>query len=254
VICEPADLSCRCPDGIKKQSGGSRRPQCGRGFISRGVLDTDRPAKIGLLLKILKALSSTAAMSKQFQIYALPADIERLIAQLREKLNVILISPTSPGPKPTWIESPIRQTSVLPSKQGTSVDCCLVANGLANIQFEHSPTRSTWRVTEESELISFSDCDFDGSVLVRGRFYCQTDFLKGQEIVKKRPEFLQWAESVFRVAKGSLQRSKELDAYVGSDAMAWEKGGGRFVSLALGRNLINASQQMQAGRRQKIGE
>jgi hypothetical protein len=129
-------------------------------------------------------------MSKQFQIYALPADIERLIAQLREKLNLLLISPTSLGPKPTWIESPLQQTSVLPSKQGTSVGCCLVANGLANIHFEHYRNRSAWRVTEESELISFSGCDFDGSVLVRGRFYCQTDFLEGQEIVKKRPEFL----------------------------------------------------------------
>jgi hypothetical protein len=183
-------------------------------------------------------------MSKQFQIYALPSDIEPLIARLREKLDLVLISPTSLGPKPTWIESPIRQNSVLPSEQGTAVNCCLVANGLANIRFKHYPTRSAWHVTEESELISFSGCDFDGSVLVRGRFYYQTDFLKGQEIVAKRPEFLHWAESVFRVAKGNLQRSKELDAYVGADALAWEKGGGRFVSLALpGRGLIYASPQ-----------
>jgi hypothetical protein len=182
-------------------------------------------------------------MSKQFQVYALPSDIERLIAQLRKKLDLVLISPTSLGPKPTWIESPIRQTSVLPSEQGTSVNCCLVANGLAKIQFTHSPKRSVWRVMEDSEVISFSGCDYDGSVLVRGRFYCQTDFLNGQEIVAKGPEFLRWAASVFRVAKGSLHRSKELDAYVGADAMAWEKGGGRFVSLALpGRDLIYASQ------------
>ena len=103
-------------------------------------------------------------------------------------------------------------------------------------------------------MIDFSGCDFDGSVLVRGRFYCQTDYLKGQEIAKKRPEFLQWVERVFRVAKGSLHRSKELDAYVGSDAMAWEKAGGRFVSLALGRNLIYASPQTEGERLQKIRE
>jgi hypothetical protein len=123
-----------------------------------------------------------SAMSKQFQIYALPADIERLITHLRGKLNVVLISPASPGPKPTWIDSPIRQTSVLPSEKGTSVRCCLVANGLANIQFKHYPARSAWHVTEDSELISFSGCDFDGGVLVRGRFYCQTDFLNRQGI------------------------------------------------------------------------
>lgn len=191
-------------------------------------------------------------MSKQFHIYALPADIERLITHLREKLNVILISPTSPGPKPTWIDSPIRQTSVLPSEKGTSVRCCLVANGLANIQFKHYPTRSAWHVTEDSELISLSGCDFDGGVLVRGRFYCQTDFLKRQEIVKKTPEFLHWAESVFRVAKGSLQRSKELDAYVGADAMAWEKVGGRFVSMVFPGRMIYASPLPHARLRQKI--
>jgi hypothetical protein len=77
-------------------------------------------------------------------MYVLPADIERLIAHLRVKLDVVLISSTSPGPEPTWTDSPIRQTSFLPSEKGTSVRRCLVANGLANIQFKHYPARSAW--------------------------------------------------------------------------------------------------------------
>jgi hypothetical protein len=67
--------------------------------------------------------------------------------------------------------------------------------------------------------------------------------LAGKEIVRKRTEFVSWADKVFRFAKKNFQRSRELDAYVGSDALAWKRAGGRFASLALpGHNVIFASE------------
>ena len=147
------------------------------------------------------------------------------------------------SPEPTWVDSPIRNGSLLPSQESSSVNCCLVPNGLANLRFEYCAKQSVWLLTEDSEFIELSGCDFDGKVLVRGRFYCQTDMLAGKEIVRKRTEFVSWADKVFRFAKKNFQRSRELDAYVGSDALAWKRAGGRFASLALpGHNVIFASE------------
>ena len=180
-------------------------------------------------------------MSKQLHMYALPTDIQRIIVHLSERIGVVMISPTSPNPEPSWIESPIRNSSLLPSHESTSVKCCLVPSGLAQIRFKYYAKLSAWHVTDDSEVIFVSGCDFDGEVLVRGRFYCQTDMLNGEEIVPKNLDFVRWADRVFRLAKKNLQRSQDLDAYIGSDALAWEKEGGRFASLALpGHKIIFA--------------
>lgn len=181
-------------------------------------------------------------MSKQLYLYALPTDIDRIMSELRETLSVVLISPRSSHPEPTWIDSPLINNSLLESWDSKSIDCCLIPNGLAEIRFEHYKDQALWHVSEDSESISASGCDFDGKILVRGRFYCRTDVLKVGEIVRKSPEFIRWAESVFRLLKRNLQWSRELGTYVAADALAWERQGGRFASLVLpGHKIIYAS-------------
>jgi hypothetical protein len=91
------------------------------------------------------------------------------------------------------------------------------------------PVLSRWNVQPESEAIEFEGCEFDGSVLVRGRLYFQNDFLIQGMVAPKRKEFLDWADKVFRLAKKSLRRSKTLDAYVGEHAEKWRQQGGRFA-------------------------
>jgi hypothetical protein len=183
-------------------------------------------------------------MSKQFYIYALPTDIERIVAKLKKEVDVGMISLASPRSEPIWLDSPIRDTSLLPSVKSTSVACCFVANGFADIRFRHHTGQSAWHETDESEVIIFTGCDFDGKNLVRGRFYFQTDSLVGPEIIRKRSEFLVWADRIFRLVKRSLQSSRALDAYIGPDALAWERSGGRFATLALpGHKLVFASRE-----------
>lgn len=84
-----------------------------------------------------------------------------------------------------------------------------------------------------SEVIEFSGCDFDGKALLVGRFYFHTDELVDREIVKKRTEFLQWADQVFRYTKKALSRDRELmaplGAYVGKDAIVFREGGGKLA-------------------------
>lgn len=157
-------------------------------------------------------------MSKQFHLYLLPTDVDSLIDTLRTQVGVSLIQSSSPSLTPVLLES-------------ARADCYLSLRG-AEIKMKFIRSRSLWIVDTDSEVIEFSGCEFDGKVLVRGRFYFQTDVLMDGLIVPKRTDFLGWADRVFRVTKKLLVRSKALDAYVGDHAEKWKQNGGRFAWTA----------------------
>jgi hypothetical protein len=173
-------------------------------------------------------------MSRQFRFYLLPSDIERVLVELRVKFSVKLIEEISATLPPVEIDAPFRPSLYsMGSETFTSVRCLLTPPSGAEIKSRYMTKRKLWSVDIQSEVIEFSDCDFDGSVLLIGRFYFQTDFLLDQTIWRKRPEFLDWADKVFRTTKRMLHWSKKLDAYVGKDAARWRQDGGRFVSLKI---------------------
>jgi hypothetical protein len=167
-------------------------------------------------------------MSRQFQVYLLPADVEALIHTLKSQLGVLLIEPFSSGPFPTPLESLLRNDPLMLKTASARVDCYIVPSTEADIKMRFIPTGAHWSVEAESEAIEFAGCEFDGNVLVRGRVYFQNDLLVGDMIVPKRREFLAWADGVFRLAKKSLRRSKAFDAYVGQHAERWRQERGRF--------------------------
>ena len=171
-------------------------------------------------------------MSRQFHLYLLPADAESLIHTLRSRLDISIIRPWSPRPRPMSLESPICNDRLMLRKGSVRVDCYITPSKEAEVKMRYIRARSHWSVAAESEAIEFAGCEFDGSVLVRGRFYFQSDFLVGDTIVRKRRDFLAWADKVFRLAKKSLHRSKTLDAYVGEHAEKWKLEGGRFAWTA----------------------
>jgi hypothetical protein len=164
-------------------------------------------------------------MSKQFRVYLLPSDAKRLLEELRGRNSFRCLSDRSATMEPVDLASPLRQSE---DHRVTSVRCFLAQPSDGKVRLEHYPTLSAWLVQIESEVIEFSGCDFNGDTLRVGRFYFQTDFLAGQEILPKRPEFIAWADKIFRYAKRSLHRSAELDAYVGSDAEEFRNTGGTF--------------------------
>jgi hypothetical protein len=171
-------------------------------------------------------------MSKQFHLYLLPADIESLMQTLRSKLEFSIVRSSSPQPFPVQMESPLISDR-LKLKEGTvRADCYIVPSQNQDIKMKFIPTLSFWDVQIDSEAIEFEGCEFDGSVLLRGRFYFQTDRLVDGLILPKRTEFLSWADNVFRTAKKSLQRSTLFDAYVGEHAERWRQEGGRFAWTA----------------------
>lgn len=172
-------------------------------------------------------------MSRQFQFYLLPADVESLLETLRSRLDISLIQPWSLDARPVPLQSAVVRGALELKGEAVRAHCYIVASSAADIRMKYVVGQSRWLVHEEtSEVIQFFGCEFDGRVLVRGRFYLQTDFLVGDAIVPKRADFLQWADKVFRLTKKLLRRSKGLHAYVGEHADKWRRGGGKFASMA----------------------
>jgi hypothetical protein len=168
-------------------------------------------------------------MGKQFHVYLLPTDAVNLVAHLKNKVDMRLLSSRSDGPEPVEIETPVR------SQGGFSrIDCLLVPNVSAEIKMDHIEAQGYWNVdTLSSEVIEFSGCHFDGNTLKRGRFFYGPGFYKSEHWQEKSPCFLKWTDSVFRNAKKFLKRLPGLDAYLGADAEFWRSKGGVFVALAI---------------------
>jgi hypothetical protein len=171
-------------------------------------------------------------MSKQCRFYLLPSDVECLLAELRSQVGLKLISRRSLVLKPTALESPFSEyVSQATKAKFLHVNCFLMPPMEAEIKMHHLTKQGQWAIAESSEVVEFSGCDYDGKTLSIGRFYFQSDQLIGDALWPKREEFLQWADELFQITKKLLQRSKTLNAYVGKDAAAWERNGGRFQAL-----------------------
>lgn len=171
-------------------------------------------------------------MSKQFQLYLTPSDAVALVEELGARFGARVISKKSSQGDPVEMQSPIEHESIFEAGGATSIFCYLApANG--RITTNYYQKLRLWLVEPwGSEAIEFSGCDFDGKTLLRGRFYFQTDDLVDGRIVKKRAEFLTWADRVFRYTKKALMRDRELGplgAYVGKDALIFRESGGRFA-------------------------
>ncbi len=167
-------------------------------------------------------------MSRQFHLYLLPADVDSLIHTLRTQLDISLIQTWSPSVIPVAQESAMCKGGGELRTATVRADCYIIPKN-AEIKMYFVRNFSRWSVKTDSEAIEFSGCEFDGKVLVRGRFYFQNDILIDDMIVPKRKDFLVWADKVFRLTKKSLIRSKTLDAYVGENARQWKQEGGRFA-------------------------
>jgi hypothetical protein len=133
-------------------------------------------------------------VSRQFRFFLLPSDAEALIADLRDRIGLKLIDAKSSGPEPIDIDSPMHSDAVRQNgKTAVSAYCYLTAATGADVKMQYIANQGYWLVHEEqSEVIEFSGLEYDGEILLEGRFYFKTDFLLGDAIWPKRDEFLGW--------------------------------------------------------------
>ncbi len=168
-------------------------------------------------------------MGRQFQVYLLPSDALSLVELLQKEVGLRLLSTRSQKPHPIVVESPIRSEAGF-----IRIDCLLAPNDSASIKFNHLEQLNQWNInTLLSEVIEFSGCHFDNSTLKRGRFFYDVGFYAAKQWERKAPDFLLWAESIFKVTKRFLSRVPKLDAYLGADAKLWHSTGGIFVELSI---------------------
>jgi len=171
-------------------------------------------------------------MSKQCRFYVLPSDIEFLLAELRSRVGLKIISSRSSVLGPTELDSSFSEYVFLPTKTKIlHVSCYLTPPKEAEIKMEHLTQKGQWAVSDSSEVIELSGCDYDGRILRVGRLYFQNDQLIGDALWPKREEFLQWADQIFKTTKKLLERSETLRAYLGKDAAAWQRNGGLFRAI-----------------------
>jgi hypothetical protein len=174
-------------------------------------------------------------MSKQFDVYLLPSDALSLVEGIRSRFGLRIWGEYSPTNEPAEISSPVRANSHWLKTTGSTSIACYVAPPDGRIQSFYCEQPNHWAIDSYSEAIEFSGCDFDGWTLIVGRFYFETAFVRNGEWVKKRAEFVRWADAVFRYAKRMLHSDKQLDAYVGKDAAEFRQTGGVFTrSIAQG--------------------
>lgn len=178
-------------------------------------------------------------MSRQFRCFLLPSDIEALIAHLKRDVGLTLIDPRSSSQTPTVIDTPMHDNPPLPGRRDSvSAHCYLIQDG-AELRSNYIEKQGYWFVHEDqSEVIQFTGFEFDGTVLVEGRFYFQSDVLLGDAIWPKRDEFLRWANRIFRCAKRHLSYRRGLDSYVGEAASAWKEDGGLFAWTRYGDGVV----------------
>ena len=112
----------------------------------------------------------------------------------------------------------------------SSVYCYFTMAHGAAVKVWYAGKREEWLVDDDSDVIQFSGCDFEGSVLQIGRFYYQTNFVVGNEFRDKSSAFIAWAEQVSRATKKQLVYSPKMMAYAGEDAARWRRDGGRFAA------------------------
>jgi len=115
-------------------------------------------------------------MSRQFSFYLLPSDIEVLLTELRTRVGVKIIQTLSSSLMPVELNSPM-MNQISRKSDSVYVQCCLTVPSGADVRMKFCPTQSHWIIADESEVMEFSGCDYDVSVLMSGRFYFQNDML-----------------------------------------------------------------------------
>jgi hypothetical protein len=110
--------------------------------------------------------------------------------------------------------------------------CYLAAGTGSRTRMYYLDKLQRWHINfEQSEFIELSTGDCGAQVLTEGRFYYQKDMLSpdATTILPKSPDFVKWADTVFRAAKKQLKYSRQLEAYIGSQTEVWRQQGGKLV-------------------------
>ena len=98
---------------------------------------------------------------------------------------------------------------------------------VASVTTTHVDVQNFWQPdVMKSPVIEMDRSYFDGVVCARGRlYYINGYYLEDGSWANKPDSFLRWADSVLRMARRTLHRDPELEAYLGPEAIRLRKEG-----------------------------
>ncbi|MGA2568965.1 MAG: hypothetical protein ABSF23_00460 [Terracidiphilus sp.] len=178
-------------------------------------------------------------MGRQFRFYILPSDANALVERLRSQFEARVYADYSHAYELFEVDSPYPEYPARASRSRAGSNRYYLAPSFNTIARRYCPKPNWWVIDSDSEGIEFSGCEFDGSTLLIGRFWYQTDVVIKGLFISKSSEFLKWAEAVYRYTKKFLRYERAIDAYVGQDALSFREKGGRFASSIGPNGRIN---------------
>jgi len=167
-------------------------------------------------------------MGHQSSFFLTPKDTADLDRRLREKTEFIVLLWESPTASPRIVDS------LNFSEEGDPGLNKFLARpeDLDKIVTHYVDTQGYWTLEgDNSPVVEFSGCFFDGKILREGRvYYVDKSWTRDGGWVDKSEAFRKWAKMVHTTIKKSLKRraSKYVE-YIGADAQAWVDAGGQLV-------------------------
>jgi hypothetical protein len=157
-------------------------------------------------------------MGRQLRFYILPEETDQLLSELKASHGLRILSPKSDNARPFESESATANYIEIGSTGVYSFGQYYLVSGTdAKTPMHYLEELEKWHIDlEQSEAIELSTCNHGSGILSQGRLYFQKDMLAPAKdaILQKNPDFVKWAETIFRSTKKSLRYSRELEAYV----------------------------------------
>ncbi|BDT71480.1 hypothetical protein os4_10020 [Comamonadaceae bacterium OS-4] len=140
-------------------------------------------------------------MGSQFTYYCLAEDLARIQEQVFVPTNSQLVAAEKKDGAHHIV--PVEQFALEFEKMGKqTIFLYLLPPPKMQLEVRNGP----WIDTSKSHLIEVGRCFNDGKILRSARFWYESRFFVGSELCSKPPEFLAWAESIYRKTKKQLQR------------------------------------------------
>ena len=162
-------------------------------------------------------------MGYQISCYLSVQDSVFLEQQLLQLDDSVILKDRSRGPYPATVFS----TDLIENENRQYFFYFARRVDLDAIVMAEVPTQGYWSINDLfSPVVEFTLGRFDGEVLRRGRFYYTDSYYDNQRrLIQKPVEFLNWADQVLNEAKRLLTYDRQLQSYLGSEAVEMRKSG-----------------------------
>ena len=153
-------------------------------------------------------------MGRQFTYYCLADDLTRIQEQVFGPAGGRLVSAEKVDGAHRVVD--VERFALEDARMGSeTIFLYLLPPREMELEIRNGP----WIDSSKSHLIEVGRCFTEGQLIRSARFWYETRFLEESQLRTKPPEFVEWAEGVFRSSKKLLQR--QTVSYRGHPYTEW---------------------------------